>query len=212
MNACAEGCDHCLNFFIHQNLIESGFLYVKNFSPQRKDCLGCTGSGRLCGTSRRITLDDINLTVFRILVRTVRQFSGQAEPVQSSLPSGKISCFSGSISGSLRQNCFLTYNLCNCRILFQKIGKLLIDNAVDCSSGFAVSKLLFCLTLKLRLAKFNADDGCKSLTDIFSGKITLIFLQQLILSCIIIKGCCQRVFKAGQMGSPFRRNNIIDKA
>ena len=75
MDSCSKRCDHGLNLGIAVYLVETGLLYIENLTSQREDCLGCTVSRGLCGTAGGISLYDINLTIFRILVRAVCQFS-----------------------------------------------------------------------------------------------------------------------------------------
>ena len=57
------------------------------------------------------------------------------------------------------------------------------------SSGLTVAKFLLRLAFKLRIANFNADNGCQAFSDIITGKVWLAVLEKLILSGVIVK-CC----------------------
>jgi hypothetical protein len=75
MNSGTKCSDHCFDLGIAVNFIQSRFFHIQNFTTQRKNCLCCTASCCLCRTTRGISLDDKDLTVFRIFVRTVCKFS-----------------------------------------------------------------------------------------------------------------------------------------
>ena len=68
MNSCSKRRDHSLDLRIGVNLIQPCFFYIQDFSSQWKDRLCRTLSRCLCRTTRRISLDDVDLTVFRIFV------------------------------------------------------------------------------------------------------------------------------------------------
>lgn len=72
-----------------------------------------------------------------------------------------------------------THNFGNCRVLLQEIGQLLAYNTVYSRSGLAVAQFLLGLAFKLRLADLNADNGCKTFTDIFTGKAFFVILNNL---------------------------------
>ena len=78
----SECRNHRFDLGIGINFIETCFLYIQDFSTQRQDRLRCTASRGFCGTARGISLDQEDLTVFRILVGTVCQFSRQGHTVQ----------------------------------------------------------------------------------------------------------------------------------
>ena len=68
MNTSTKCSDHCFNLCIAVDSVQTGFLYVEDLTTERKDCLCCTVTCCLGGTTRRISLYDVDLTVFRILV------------------------------------------------------------------------------------------------------------------------------------------------
>jgi len=71
----AESVDHGLDFGVGQYFVNAGFLYVQDFTADRKDGLIHTVSGSLGTAARRVTLYDENLTFGRISGLAVRQFS-----------------------------------------------------------------------------------------------------------------------------------------
>ena len=168
MDSRTESCDHRFDLRIGVNFVKAGFLHIQNLTAKRKDCLRCAASRRLCGTTRRISLNNINFTVFRIFIGTVSQFSGKRRTLQSGLTACQISCLSGSIPCPLRQNRLLTDNFGNRRILLQKVSELFTYNIVNSTSRLRISEFLFRLSLKLRIFNLNADDSGQSLSDIFT--------------------------------------------
>ena len=75
MDAGPECGDHGLDLGVSVYFIKSCLLYIKDLSPQRQDGLRCTVSGRLRGSAGGISLYDVDLAVFRVLVRAVGKFS-----------------------------------------------------------------------------------------------------------------------------------------
>ena len=63
-----KGCNHRLDLGVAVDSVQTGFLYVEDLTTERKDCLCGTVTCCLGGTTRGITLYDVDLTVFRILV------------------------------------------------------------------------------------------------------------------------------------------------
>ena len=211
MDTRSESSDHGFDLGISIDFIQSRFLHVQNFSTQWKDCLCRTASCGLGRAAGGITLYDIDFTVFRIFIGTVCQFSRKGHSLQCGFSSGQITGFTGCLTGTLCQQGFLADGLCNSRILLQEISQLLTYYAVHCTTCFAVSKLLFCLSLKLRLRDFDTDDSSQTLTDIFTGKCCFIFLHQFVCLCIRVKCLCQGISETGQMRTTFRCRNIIYK-
>ena len=68
MDSRSKSCDHRLDLRIAVDFVKAGFLYIEDLSSKRKDCLSRTVSRCLSGTAGGISLYDVDLTVFRILV------------------------------------------------------------------------------------------------------------------------------------------------
>ena len=176
MDTRTESGNHCLYFRVGIYFIQPCLFHIQYFAAQRQDCLCGTASCRFGAASCGIPLHDINFTVCRIFIGTVRQFSRQAHSFQSGFPSRQIPGFSCGIPCPLRQDRFFTDYLRHGRILFQKVSKLFADNTVHCPPGFGISKFLFRLSLKLGVLNFHADNGSQPFPDIFAAQIRLVFL------------------------------------
>ena len=171
MDSGSECRNHRFNLGIGINFIETCFLYIQDFSTQRQDRLRCTASRGFCGTARGISLDQEDLTVFRILVGTVCQFSRQGHTVQCGFSSRQVTRFSCSLSRTLGKQGLFNDRFCDSRVLLQEQLELGAHDIVDCSSRLAVSKFLLCLALELRLLDFDADNRRHTLADILSGQV-----------------------------------------
>lgn len=86
-----------------------------------------------------------------------------------------------------------------------------VTRVVNGSARFAVSKLLFGLTLKLGLLELDADDSSQTLTDILAGKAVRLF-DELIGLGIGVKSLCQGVTETGKMCSALRGGDVVYKA
>ena len=71
----AESVDHGLDFGVGQYFVNAGFLYVQDFTADRKDGLIHTVSGSLGTAARRVTLYDEDLTLGGISGLAVCKFS-----------------------------------------------------------------------------------------------------------------------------------------
>ena len=167
----SECRNHRFDLGIRINFIETCLLYVQNFSTQRQDCLRCTASCGFCGTTRGISLNQEDLTVFRILVGTVCQFSRQGHAIQCGFSSRQVTRFSCGLSGTLGKQGFFDNRLCNSRVLLQEQFELCAHDIIDSSSRLAVSEFLLRLALELRLLDFDADNRRHTLADVFSGQV-----------------------------------------
>src|SRR5699024_8763182 len=210
MDSGSESCNHSLDLRVCVNLVQSCLLHIQNLTTKRQNRLGRTVSRRLCGAAGVVSLYNVDFTVFRILVGTVRKLSRQRHAFQRRLSSCQITRFSRCLSRSLCHHRLLNNCLCHSRILLQENLKLGAYDTVDRSSCLAVSKLLLCLSLKLRLRKFNTDNGSQSFPDIFTAQALLIFLDQFILLCVSVERLCQSITESHNMCTTFRCCNIID--
>ena len=169
----SECRNHRFDLGIGINFIETCFLHIQDFSTQRQDRLRCTASCGFCGTARGISLNQEDLTVFRILVGTVCQFSRQGHAIQRGFSSRQVTRFSCGLSGTLGKQGFFDNRLCNSRVLLQEQFELCAHDIIDSSSRLAVSEFLLRLALELRLLDFDADNRRHTLADVFSGQVRL---------------------------------------
>ena len=125
MNACSKCSNHCLDLCISVNPVKSCLLHIQDLAAKRQNRLCGTGTRCFCGTTCGITLDDKDLTFFRVLVRTICQLSRKRHPVKRGFSSGQVTRLLGCISGSLRQNRLVNGRLTNIRVLLEEQRQLI---------------------------------------------------------------------------------------
>ena len=82
MDSGAKCCDHRLDLGIAVDLIQSCLLYIQDLTTKRKDCLCRTVTCSLRRTTGGISLYDVDLTILRILVRTVCKLSRKCHVIK----------------------------------------------------------------------------------------------------------------------------------
>ena len=164
----SERGDHGTDLGISQDPVQSCLFHVQDLTAERQDRLCFPDPCFLCASAGGISLDNKDLTVFRIFIRAVCQFSRKASARQRTL-SCCFPCFPCGISCPLCQKGFFTDRPRDLRILLQIIGQLFPDNGIDGRSGLGVSEFLFSLALKLRVLDFNRNDRAQTFPDILSG-------------------------------------------
>ena len=136
MNPCPERRDHGFDLSISVNTVQPRLFHVQDLTAKRKDRLCRARPCRLRGTACGISLDDKYFTVFRILICTVRQLSGQRHAVQRVLSSRHFAGLARRLPGSLGQNGFRNDRLSDCRILLKEDLHLLGNDRIDRSARF----------------------------------------------------------------------------
>jgi hypothetical protein len=62
----SEGCIDITDLLTLENSMFHSLLDVQDLTPERKDCLSDTVSALFCSTTRRVSLDEEELALFRI--------------------------------------------------------------------------------------------------------------------------------------------------
>ena len=89
---------------------------------------------------------------------------------------------------------------------------MLIDNRLNNTLRFRVTKLCLGLSLKLRFSNLDGDHSGQSFFKIVAGKREFQVFQQVIFLCVSIECSCQCLAKSGDMGAAFMRINVVDIA
>ena len=211
MNACSERRDHGLDLFVGVDSVFSCLLDVQYFAAKGKNGLCRAASGRLGAASCRIALDQEDFTFLGIFVGAVRKLARKRSCLQNPFSFRDLSRLSCRFSGSLRGKGILQDFSRNGRILLQIVSQLLGDDAVRGSSRLHVAELLLSLSFKLGILNLDADDCGDSLSDIISGEVLVIVLENLVPSSVIVEGLSERISEAHQMHAAFRCVDVIYK-
>ena len=159
----------------------------------------------------RVSLDDEDLTLIRILRVTVDELARKTDTIERRLSSRKITGTTCRCTRTLGEYRLLTDGTRHARVLLEIVGELLTDDVLNRGLRLGVSELLLGLSFELRILDFYRNHGRETLTDIITTQIRLRFLQELITAGIIIKGLRDRIFKTGEVGSTLRGIDVIDE-
>ena len=174
----AKGINHGLDLGVGQYFVNAGFLHVQDLTADRKDGLIHTVSGSLCTAARRITLYDEDLTLGGISGLAVRQFS---VGIKGELLLGQhigLGLFLRLTDlGSLLRTADNT--LQSLQITVEKSYDLFSRHLGYCLSGILVVQLCFGLSFETGIRMLDGYHRCHSVTDIGTGKIRILFLQDI---------------------------------
>ena len=90
------------NFLRTDELVETGFFYVKNFALQRQNGLELTITTLLGRTAGGVTLHQVQFAFARIFFLAVSQFTGQAHAVEHALTTRHFTCLTSRVTGTGR--------------------------------------------------------------------------------------------------------------
>ena len=131
------------------------FLYVEDFSFQRKDRLRVAIAALLGRTACRIALDKEDFGSLWVFVRAVGQFSGQSASRHRVLPLYAFACLSCCDARRSGQYHLVTNLFCLFGMFFQIISQSLSHGLLNGSRDLTVAQFGFRLTFELRLGYLN---------------------------------------------------------
>ena len=211
VDAGTEGGDHTLDFFIRIYAVEACLLHIQYLTTERQHSLGMYISSILCRAQCRISLNDEDLALIRILRVTVDELARKTDTIERRLSSRKITGTTSRCTRTLSEYRLLADGTRYTRVLLEIVGELLTDDVLNRGLRLGISKLLLGLSLELRILDFDRNYGRETFTDIITTQIRLRVLQELMTACIIVKGLRDRVFKTGEVGSTLRGIDVIDE-
>ena len=173
VDAGTEGGDHPLDFLVRIYAVEARLLHIQYLTTQWQHRLGMYISSILRRSQCRISLDDEDLTLIRILRVTVDELTRKTDTIERRLSSRKITGPTCRCTRTLGEYRLLTDGTRHARVLLEIVGELLTDDVLNRGLRLGVSKLLLGLSLKLRILDFNRNDGRETLTDIITAQIRL---------------------------------------
>ena len=211
-DARAKCRDHRADLGIGENFVKTCLLNVQDLAAQRQDGLETAVAALLGRTACRITLDDVDLSLFRILDRTVGKLARQAADLKCILAARKLARLACCLTRTGSHDGLLDNLLRDRRILLEILRKPLRHDRVYDTADFRVAELRLRLAFELRLMDFQADDARKTLTHILTREVAVIGLQDALLAREIIGRTRERDLEAGQMRAALFCVDIIDEA
>ena len=207
----AERIDHGFDLGIGKHLVDTGLLHIQNLPADRKNCLISPVSGGLGASSRRISLHDKDFAFGGVPGLAVRKLS---IGIKGKLLFGE----------HIRLRLFLA--LADLRRLFRtaydrlervqipvKVSyQLLGSDLAHHLCGVLIIELGLGLSLEPRIRMLDRDHGGNPVSHVRSGKICILFLQDIQFPGIRIDNIGEGGLEAGQVGSALRIIDIVAKA
>ena len=149
-----------------QELVGPGLLHVEDLSPQRKDGLERTVPALLGAPACGLPLHDVELALRGVLLRAVRELSGQAGALQGGFPPGRVPRLPGGLASLVSRDGLPDDRLGHGGVLQQVLGQLVVHEPRHGALRDAAPQLRLGLTLELGLGHPDAHDGRQALADI----------------------------------------------
>ena len=172
--------------FIAVNLVDTCLFNVEHFSPKRKYRLITGISSQLCGTTRRISLDDVKLGKGIVLIVAVGKLSGEGSAVHGGLSSCGLTGFLCSLSCLLGVYSLIENKSCLLGIFFQIAHKFFGNDIFNKGANLGISQSALCLSLKLAVGELNGNDSGKTLSYIVADKLIGIVLYKIELLAVLV--------------------------
>ena len=174
--AAAEGVDHGLDLRVREDLIHRRLLNVQDLTTKRQDRLGLTVTAGLRRAARRITLDDEDLALLRVLRDAVRELAVRVEAVLRLAQHVRLRLLLGTtdLRGLLGT---ADDGLHHLDVTVEVMLQLRIDDALHILRGIRTRELRLRLTLEDRVRELDGDDRGHTVTGIRTGEVRILLLQ-----------------------------------
>ena len=209
--AAAEGVDHGLDLSIGKHLIHRRLLDIQDLTTEWQDRLGLTVTAGLCRAARRITLDDEDLTLLRILRDAVRELAIRIEAVLRLAQHVRLRLFLGAtdLRGLL---CTADDGLHYLDVSIEVVLQLRIDDALHILRGIRTRELRLRLALEDRVRELDGDDRRHTVTGIRTGEVRILLLQDPELACVAVDELRELRLEAHDMRATLLGEDIITEA
>src|SRR5690606_36380150 len=154
-----------------------GFLNVKDFTPQWKNRLESTVAALFCRSTRRISLNEIDFALSRILLGTIGKFSWKSAAAHHGFTLNHLACFLRRVTCLSRENYLLYDGTRVIRIFFEVVLEHFAHRLAHRRYNFAVSKFGFRLTFELRFGNFHRNDSRQTFTEVITRNLEFQFIE-----------------------------------
>ena len=151
----ANGLDDVHHRFGFEHAMPLYLLHIQYLSTQRKDSLEMAVAALLGRTTCRVTLDEEDFALLRILIRTVGQLSRQATTRHRVLALHAFASLTGCDTCRSGQHYLLADLLCLLRMLLQIVRKSLANSLLNGTCHLGVTQFRLGLTFELGLSHLH---------------------------------------------------------
>ena len=165
--ACTQSLYNRHKLFVVINLVHTCLFNVEHLTPESKNSLEGTVSALLCRAARRVTLDDVDFGLGRILFVAVRKLTGETCAVGNRLTLSFHSSL-GSVTCRLSVDSLGNNDICGFGMLLKVVCELFCYDFINNGSNLGVTKLTLCLSFKFTFGKLYGNYRIDSFTDSFA--------------------------------------------
>ena len=209
-NRNSQGLKDHLDFFTFKYPMHHGFLHVQNLSAQRQNRLKTPVPSLFSRSTRRVSLYQKNLTLCRIVIRTVSQLTRQSGSAQYRFTLYQLPGFPGSMTGRSSKDHFIHNGFCLLGMLLQIILQCRSNRLCNRCSNLRIPQLGLRLSFKLRFGHLYRNDCRQTFPKIIAVDIEFQFRKHSVFFGIRLQSSRQSTLKAGQMRTAFDGIDIID--
>ena len=155
----SERGDERLDLLVSEHLVGAGLLDVQDLAPKGQDRLRAPVAAPLCAAASGGALDDEEFALLGVALRTVSEFAGQRESVESALTLDEITCFARRLSCAERGEAFLNDAPCVRGVFLEVLAERVVHRGRDLTGDLRIAEPRLGLALELRLADLDADHG-----------------------------------------------------
>ncbi len=125
------------------HLVETGLLYVQDFTLERQDGLVFTVATLLGGTASRVPFHYVEFGESRVFFLTVSQLAGQTGDIQRAFAASQFASLAGRFTGTGRIDDLVDHDLGIARVFQQEVSQLLTHRLFNGGLHFGRDQLVF---------------------------------------------------------------------
>ena len=197
-DARAHGGDHRANFIVLKHLVQPRLLDVDQLAANRENRLKFPVATLLRRATGGITFDDIQLSVRRITVGTVRQLAGQPATGQRGFADG-LTRLARRLARARRREALVNNALRHRRIRIEVAHQPFVSHRTGDALHFRRQQFHLCLRFKFRVAVLHRNDRRQTLAHIIAGDLRILFFQNFVRLRVLVDCARHRAAEAGQM-------------
>jgi len=206
-----ERCDNVLDLIVLKDAVEACLLHVQNLSSERQNRLKVTIAGLLGRAARRVALHQVQLRLLRGARRAVRQLARQPAARERILALHELAGLARRGPRLGGRNHLVDNRLGLVGVVLQPAAQLGVDQRLDQALHLRVAELRLRLPLELRLGHLHGQDRREALPEVVAREVELEAVEHVLLLRVGLQGAGEGPTKAGNVGAPLVRVDVVDE-
>ena len=179
-----------MDFEILQDFVETGLLHIDQFPSDRQNRLKSSVAPLLGRAPCGIAFHDVKLGQIGIAFGAIGELARQTAAGQRGL-AHRFSGFSGGLAGPGGHQTFVDDFFGNRGIFFAITADSLVSDRLNQGLDFVVDQFSFGLRAESRIRQFHAQNADQTLSQVVSGEVRILFLQDVVGFGVILDGVRQ---------------------